>query len=144
MVIACVCCYLASAQDREEEVKQTIQQLFTAMRNADGPSITALFTDSSYLQTIAVSASGEARIQNSTVESFARAVSKSKKGALDEQITFGGIHIDGALASVWTPYKFFFDGNFNHCGANSFQLVLTKGGWKIQYLIDTRRKEGCW
>ena len=56
--------------------------------------------------------------------------------------TFETIKIDGALASVWTPYKFYSGATFSHCGANSFQLVKIDGAWKIQYIIDTRRK-GC-
>jgi len=53
------------------------------------------------------------------------------------------VKIDGPLAIVWTPYKFYFNGKFSHCGVNSFQLVRFNGVWKIQYLIDTRRRAGC-
>ena len=53
------------------------------------------------------------------------------------------VKIDGALASVWTPYKFYFNGKFSHCGVNSFQLVRMNNTWKVQYIIDTRRRVGC-
>ncbi|HEY4150385.1 MAG TPA: hypothetical protein VGM41_15710, partial [Chitinophagaceae bacterium] len=59
----------------------------------------------------------------------------------DERIQFETIRIDGALAIVWAPYQFFYNGKLNHCGADSFQLVRSNGKWKIQYLIDTRRKD---
>jgi len=65
------------------------------------------------------------------------------KDAADERIVFETIRIDGPLASVWTPYNFYYEGKFSHCGVNSFQLVKINGEWKIQYLIDTRRKQGC-
>ncbi|HNA01067.1 MAG TPA: hypothetical protein PLN49_09415, partial [Ferruginibacter sp.] len=65
------------------------------------------------------------------------------KDAADERITFDVVRVDGALAIAWTPYKFYFNGKFSHCGVNSFQLVRFNGEWKIQYLIDTRRKAGC-
>jgi hypothetical protein len=61
----------------------------------------------------------------------------------DERITFETIKIDGPLAVAWTPYKFYYEGKFSHCGVNSFQLVRLNGAWKIQYLIDTRRRTGC-
>ncbi|WP_238584548.1 hypothetical protein [Chryseobacterium sp. Leaf180] len=65
------------------------------------------------------------------------------KGKIDEQIEFSSIQIDGDLASVFTPYQFYYEGKLAHCGANSFQLVRKNGIWKIQYLIDTRRKDKC-
>lgn len=35
------------------------------------------------------------------------------------------------------------NGNFSHCGVNSFQLFHDNGQWKIIYLIDTRQRTGC-
>jgi hypothetical protein len=61
----------------------------------------------------------------------------------DERIKFEAIHAEKSLASVWTPYSFYINGKRSHCGTNSFQLVKMADGWKIQYIIDTRRKQGC-
>jgi hypothetical protein len=47
------------------------------------------------------------------------------------------------MAAVWTPYNFYYNGQFSHCGVNSFQVIRFKDGWKIQYIIDTRRRTGC-
>ena len=49
-------------------------------------------------------------------------------------------HIDGDLATVWTLYEFIYKGKQNHCGADAFTLVRVGGDWKIQNIIDTRRK----
>jgi hypothetical protein len=65
------------------------------------------------------------------------------KGAADEQIVFETVKVDDDLAMVWTPYRFIFNGKFSHCGVNSFTLVKLNGEWKINYVIDTRRKEKC-
>jgi hypothetical protein len=65
------------------------------------------------------------------------------KGAADERISFETVKIDGPLAIVWAPYNFFFNGQFSHCGMDSFQLVRFGKEWKIQYIIDTRRRTGC-
>ena len=113
------------------------------MKNSDPSLITASFADSAVLQTIGTSREGKTFIRNERVSEFAESVSKSAKSDLDERIEFGSIKIDGALASVWTPYKFYYKGQFSHCGVNSFQLVRINGSWKIQYLIDTRRKQPC-
>ena len=53
------------------------------------------------------------------------------------------IQIDGGMANAWTPYKFWFNDQFSHCGVNSFQLFKEKDAWKIIYLIDSRRREDC-
>ena len=82
-------------------------------------------------------------IRNEAVDGFAKAVSGMPKNAADERISFEMIRIDGHLASVWTPYQFYYEGKFSHCGVNSFQLVKLGGEWKIQFLIDTRRRQGC-
>ena len=39
--------------------------------------------------------------------------------------------------------NFTLTGKFSHCGVDSFQLVFINGQWKIQCLIDTRRKQPC-
>ncbi len=61
----------------------------------------------------------------------------------DERLLDYKIEVDGNLAHVWTPYEFWYNGSFSHCGANSFTLAKTDEGWKIIHLIDSRRKESC-
>lgn len=60
-----------------------------------------------------------------------------------EKILSYTIHVDGNLASVWTPYEFYNNEKFSHCGVNSFQLFNNNGNWEIIYLVDTRRKNDC-
>lgn len=133
----------ASAQSSEDSVKAVVNTLFTAMKTADGALLRTAFSDSAVLQTIARNKEGQTIIRNETVNDFVKSISSLKKDAADERIEFASIKIDGNLASVWTPYKFYFNGTFSHCGANSFQLVRFGKEWKIQYLIDTRRRQGC-
>ena len=133
----------SKAQNAEDSVKASVNQLFEGMKNVDPELIRNSFADSAVLQTIVRSQDGKVSIRNESVAAFASSISKQTKGALDEQIQFESVKIDGDLASVWTPYKFYFSGKLSHCGVNSFQLVRVKGVWKIQYLIDTRRRTGC-
>ncbi|NOT90444.1 nuclear transport factor 2 family protein [Ferruginibacter sp.] len=131
------------AQTAEDSVKAAVNKLFDGMKNSDAVLLTSAFADSAILQTISRNKEGKLIIQNESVNAFADFISKQPKAAADERITFDVIKIDGPLAIVWTPYKFYFNGVFSHCGVNSFQLVKINGEWKIQYLIDTRRKKGC-
>lgn len=121
----------------KDMVKETVEKLFTGMKNADTAMIRTVFTDAPILQTLAKNND----VKSENLQGFLSAFSKLSKNDADEKITFEAIHIDGNLASVFTPYEFYFKGNFSHCGANSFQLVKQNGVWKIQYLIDTRRKD---
>jgi hypothetical protein len=131
------------AQTAEDSIKAAVNKLFTGMKNSDPAMIRASFTDSAVLQTIARTKEGVTYVRNESVANFAQSISTIPKNAADERITFETIRIDGPLAIAWTPYNFYFDGKFSHCGVNSFQLVRINGEWKIQYLIDTRRKAGC-
>ena len=133
----------AQSQTPEDSVKAVINQMFDAMRNIDGAKLKDAFADSAILQTIARTKEGGIRIVNESIDNFVKSISRLPKDSADERISFETIKIDGPLASAWTPYKFYYASKFSHCGANSFQLVRISGRWKIQYLIDTRRRLGC-
>ena len=134
--------YISPAQTAEDSVKAAVNQLFHAMKASDSLLIISSFTDNGILQTITKANKGYIA-KDESVEAFAISISKAAKGSLDERIRFDMIKIDGPLASVWAPYSFYYNGAFSHCGVSSFQLVRTKNGWRIQYIIDTRRKTGC-
>jgi len=143
LFVVTFCSLRGNAQSTEDSVKASVNKLFEGMKNADAALINDAFSDSAILQTISQNKDGRLVIKNEPVKQFAEFVSKQKKGAADERISFETIKIDGPLAIAWTPYKFYFDGKFSHCGVNSIQLVRINGQWKIQYLIDTRRRQGC-
>ena len=131
------------AQSAEDSVKAVVNQLFAAMKGANAAMLKEAFADSEVLQTIRRKQDGTFFVQDEKVSDFVEQIGKAKKDSLDERITFETVKIDGPLAIAWTPYKFYYAGNFSHCGVNSFQLVRINGRWKIQFLIDTRRRQGC-
>ncbi|TAH07767.1 MAG: hypothetical protein EAZ12_08375 [Sphingobacteriia bacterium] len=131
------------AQLATDSVKATISRLFEAMLEADGNKLKSCFTDSAFLQTITQDKAGKDIVKNDEVATFVKQISGIPKGLADERIVFGVVKVDGPLAIVWAPYQFFRNGVFSHCGVNSFQLVRLHNEWKIQYLIDTRRKGNC-
>ena len=124
------------AQSTEDSVQHVINRMFQGMKDADSAAVARVFHPNAILHTV----SRDGEIRSDSFTGFASSVKRLKKGQLDERIVMGAIHIDGPLASVWTPYRLFFEGKFMHCGANSFQLARTDGVWMIVYLIDTRRK----
>lgn len=130
------------AQTTEDSVRVSVNKLFEAMKGSDGDAAKACFADSAILQTIRTK-DGIALVKNEKISDFAEFVSKQNKGDADEQNSILDIRVDGPMAMVWSSYRFFYKGKFSHCGVNSFQLIRTPIGWKIQYLIDTRRKMPC-
>jgi hypothetical protein len=133
----------ASAQSTEEQIKTTINNLFTGMRTSDTALLRSAFSSTAVMQTVVKNKEGKVIVKNEEVSKFIESVGKPHEQVYDERITFDIIRIDADLAIAWTPYKFYVGDKFSHCGVNSFQLVKLNDGWKIQYLIDTRRREGC-
>lgn len=133
----------ASAQTTEDQIKKTITNLFDGMRTSDTTLMRSAFSSSAVLQTVFRNKEGKVIVRSDSVNKFIESIGKPRKDVYDERITFDIIRIDADLAIAWTPYKFYVNDKFSHCGVNSFQLVRMNDGWKIQYLIDTRRKDGC-
>jgi hypothetical protein len=129
-----------------EDVKVPIKALFNGMRKSDTAMIRSAFTSNAILQTITKNKEGLVGVQTGNINEFIASIGKPRTDILDERIQYDAIKVDAELAIVWTPYKFYIGSKYSHCGVNSFQLVKINGSWKIQYLIDTRRKqcEGEW
>ena len=121
----------------EKEIIKPIENLFNAMKSADSLGVKNAFSGSAIMQTFGKNQ----EIRTDKVEDFAKQVGASQAGDLDERFTISEILVDGNMASVWVPYQFYYKGNFSHCGVNSFQLAKINNEWKIQYIIDTRRKK---
>lgn len=129
------------AQNDEKDVKHTLEKLFAAMNQGDSASASVLFTFNARLQSVFKLKSGEIKIEEETVTEFMKQIgSKKPDESYDERIKNYEIRVDGELATAWTPYEFYYNGNFSHSGVNAFQLVKLDGKWKILQITDTRRK----
>lgn len=143
ILILTFACTTAFAQSDEAAVKQTVNQLFEGMKKSDTALIRAAFSSRSILQTVIKNKEGKVLVESEPLDSFLAAISKPHTQIYDERITFDVIRIDADLAMVWAPYKFYLGETFSHCGVDSFQLIRENGQWKIQYLVDTRRRQAC-
>jgi hypothetical protein len=136
-------CSIASAQQTAvEAVKQTVNNMFTAMRKSDSTLLRSTFAKDIVFQGVSTK-NGTSSLVTDNPNDFIKMVGTPHKGIYDERIVFQDIKIDGDLASVWAPYKFYLDDKFSHCGVDVFQLMKTTAGWKIIYIVDTRRKDNC-
>lgn len=55
------------------------------------------------------------------------------------------VSVSGPIAAVWTPYDFYRDGRFSHCGIDAFHLVRTSAGWRLAAIMFTvvRARDAC-
>jgi hypothetical protein len=133
----------AQTESDEVQVKKTITLLFDGMRNTDTTMIRRAFAAKNLMQTIVKTKDGKTMVRTENVNDFIKGIGTPHPEKYDERIEFTKILIDAELASVWTAYKFYVGEKFSHCGVNSFQLIKGEDGWKIIYIIDTRRKDNC-
>lgn len=136
-------CFNAFSQQEEKQVEEVIRSLFDGMRAKNADQVAAAFSPNAMMQTVIAKPEGSEVGSNAVADFVKRIASTPAETNLDERILEYQIKVDGTMASAWTPYRFYVNGNFSHCGVNSFQLVKMAEGWKIVYIIDTRRKEPC-
>ncbi|WP_174297857.1 DUF4440 domain-containing protein [Sphingomonas bacterium] len=60
----------------------------------------------------------------------------------EERLTDPAVDVEGAVASVWSPYQFRIDGRLDHCGTDHFDLVREGGGWRVLNVTWTTRTCG--
>lgn len=142
-LMACLFLTPAFSQTEEKAVEEVIRSLFEGMKSKNTDQVAAAFYAEGLMQTVQAKPEGSTVGSNSVADFIKRISTTPAETTLDERILDYQIKVDGTMASAWTPYRFYVNGNFSHCGVNSFQLVKMAEGWKIVYIIDTRRKEPC-
>ena len=123
--------------------REAVDKLFTGMRNGDSTAVRSVFTKTAALTSISKNAADSTVTHKGSVDGFVKAVGTPHKDKWDERIYDVKVSIDGPMAVVWAPYKFYLGDKFSHCGVNVFNLIKTGSGWKINDITDTRRKDAC-
>ncbi len=132
------------AQSPEAEIRQTVVDFFEAFHAQDSVRMKLTVHPDIILQTIGTNKEGLQQIRTENFNDLVRSIiSIPETVQFEEKILDYSIHIDGPMANAWTPYEFWLNNEFHHCGVNSFQLFNDAGTWKIIYLIDTRRAADC-
>ena len=85
---------------------------------------------------------GQSVVRSMTHEAYLERLTTRKEN-LRERIWNPEVRIHGGLATVWTPYDFWIDGKFSHCGVDAFDLVKTAEGWRIAGGAYTVEPRGC-
>lgn len=130
--------------DTRQEVRATIDYFFEGFHKRDTAQMRSVLGDSLHMQRIGRDASGSPVLVNESAEAFLASMANLPDTLkIEERLLEYRIQTDGDMAHAWTPYEFYLQGAFHHCGVNSFQLFHDGTRWKIIYLVDTRRVKDC-
>jgi hypothetical protein len=131
------------AQQENDAIKNTIAIFFDGLKKFDTQMIKTSLDTSCFLYSIMQKKDGSTMLVEEKTGDFFKQIMELKGNKADEQLLSYDIKTDGAMAIAWTPYKFYFNDTFSHCGVNVFTLIKRKGDWKIMGITDTRRKQDC-
>jgi hypothetical protein len=134
---------LAQTEAETQAIIKPVTTLFTGMNLGDSAMVHKAFTSDATLASITNKEGKIVVRREASIAGFLKAVGTPHKEPWSEPIWGARIEVDGDFAQVWTPYAFYVGKTFSHCGVDAFQLIKQNGEWKIFYLVDTRRKEGC-
>ncbi|GAA3627576.1 nuclear transport factor 2 family protein [Flavivirga jejuensis] len=131
-------------KDEQAKVKAAVDTFFEGFHKGDTALMTSVMMDKILLQTAYRNKEGKDILVTDDFEKLMNTIAnRPDDQKWDERLLDYSIQVDGNMANAWTPYEFWFNDEFSHCGVNSFQLFKDGDQWKIIYLIDTRRKSAC-
>jgi hypothetical protein len=129
---------------QSDAIKNTISTFFEGLQSSDTIIVNSVIHKDLIMQTIYLNNEGKSNLKTASKSQFLKDIAtKKKEDVWFEKLLSYTIQVDENLATVWTPYKFYFNQKFSHCGVNSFQLFFNDEYWKIISIIDTRRKDNC-
>jgi hypothetical protein len=134
---------LFAQQTSTAEVQETITTMMDAMRKGDSTLLRSVLSKDMQLQSVADDKMGKVLVSTKSASDLLTQIGMPHADVYDEQIVFAAVKIDGPLASVQAPYKFYLGTTFSHCGVNFFQLARIEGAWKIIHIAYTSRKDNC-
>jgi len=132
----------ARAQSDDQAVIAVVNKFFEGMRTRD----TALLRSTSVPSTVLQTAGGTAGVSEPMpIDQFIQRVGKGTGPGGTEVIKDPKVQSDGEMASLWAYFTYTRGGEtqINHCGIDEFLLRKGPDGWKVFYVADTHRTQGC-
>ncbi|RFN58483.1 nuclear transport factor 2 family protein [Marixanthomonas ophiurae] len=140
----CSSIIFAQGSFSEKDAQQVIDTFFEGFHEGDTVKMKSVMAPDMIMQRAFTDKNGVGKISTGNASDFIMSIAKRPADQKwEEKILDYKINIDGSLAHVWTPYEFWFNEEFSHCGANAFTLAKIDNGWKIIHIIDSRRTADC-
>jgi ketosteroid isomerase-like protein len=135
--------YCFGQSKERTEVKQVIDNFISAYNNQDIETLNNILDRSVGFLTVFYDGS-KSILTAESIEMFFQNMENTENTTFREELLNYKINASKVLASVWCDYNFYYNGKYNHCGENAFQLYKSAKGWKIIQITDTRySKDQC-
>ena len=126
------------ARDREDVIA-TVQAFFDALTARDVERMRALMTPDGMIFGYR-EADGETLITRIPHADYLASLG-SREGIPVERFWDPEVMVYGRLATIWTPYDFYNDGEYSHCGVNNFSMLKTDERWIIAGVVFSIESE---
>ena len=133
-----------STEEDKKAVYKVVETMFEGMRLGDSSMVAPLFTEDAEFFSSFTTKTGEKSLKKDGVQGWLDAIGTPHEQVWNEEWWEPSINVDGDFGHLWTPYAFYIDDTFSHCGVDSFHMVRDASGvWKVFHATDTRRRSGC-
>ena len=120
----------------------TVQRFFETMTSKDTIGARAVLDPDGDFVSVRWNDDGERVVRRVSIRDYLEGLGSGKETYL-ERMWESEVRIHGPVGIVWTPYDFYIDGKFSHCGIDAFQLLRMGGGWIITAGTYTVERTGC-
>ena len=121
------------------EVLAAVQVVLDAINNADADLLRSVMTPEARI----VAVRPDRPPSRSTLAEMASGIADPPQRFV-ERMWNPQVQIQHPIASVWAPYDFYRDGEFSHCGVDTFHLVHVDGAWRVEGLVyNTLQPPAC-
>lgn len=117
----------------------TVQKFFDTMAARDAKGAAEIFAEEGQFYSVRV-IDGKKVVRTFSNREHLEGLSV-RKDDWYERMWDPQVFIRGDIASVWTPYDFWVNGEWSHCGIDQVTLVRIEGKWKITGGAYTVEKE---
>jgi hypothetical protein len=127
--------------DEKAAVLAALQKFFDTMATRDVEGARAVLMPEGRLFSVR-DQSGQSITRSQSIQEYLDALGKRTQ-AYRERFWSPEVRVHGPVGAVWTPYDFWVEGKFSHCGIDVFDFVKTAEGWKISGGVYTVERTGC-
>ncbi|WP_299441972.1 nuclear transport factor 2 family protein [uncultured Aquimarina sp.] len=130
--------------ENQKNAKQAVLDFFEGFHKGDTIQIRKTIDSNMAMQTISKGKDGKIKTVQTDIGKFLEVIHNRPEDQkwLEKLLSFK-IDADAHIAQIWTPYEFYVNDQFSHCGVNIFQLFNDGKTWRIMAIADTRKREGC-
>lgn len=119
--------------DDSEAVLQTTNLLYKGIEQQDTALLNTLFLEGSQFFASIQNKEGTV-LQRFSSDKWIHGLVKPQTSLLERSWN-PQVKLQDGIATVWSPYDFYVDGRFSHCGINAVSLLHTNSGWKIANIV---------